>query len=253
MKKRILLIAIVTGVLMSGCGNVKTTTNDTGDSTEKAEDIATETEQKESENGIGELNKLINSQDSNVAERSSDGKLHESDFAMKEYSFKTSDSAYLEHVVIVENKSKIPADISCNIIAVDSNNSKLAANTAYAYSISPGKEGCLYSAVENQEGISFQNNLDFSESYYENCVDELDYTEQVNSDNVISTCKNNNNYFVARNEAQIVFFKGDNAVGYSEQYFGDSAGSMESGSEYSVELYCEQPFDSYKIFYTAWK
>ncbi len=260
MKKKTLSMLLITTLLLSGCGNANvkedstTTINaETESTSEYNPETETHPEETESENQFANF---ANSLDSNatpaVAERDSDGQIHESDFEYEKYRLISDDSHYIKCILIIKNYSKKDVDVTCNFVPQDQDGNKKDAHSVSYTCLPSGESACLVTTFEYNEAYEYNSLVQFSESYMTPVTNEMEYSETVNAENVVATCKYTGSDTVYGPAVTAIFFKDGNVVDDDFDYINDNS-QLQPNTEYSTALYSDKPFDDYQIFYNAYK
>lgn len=199
----------------------------------------------------GTVSNNESSKDSSNKKSDNTDKLKDSDFEVTEYRYgEGNDNTY---ILKVQNNSKKTVDIEAEVTALDENGEALSVTSDDIYTLEPGKASVMEFYFNDGTPAKFEYNIDYSKSSHESKVSNLDISETQNNKNVVIKCTNTSNESVSYPEVAILFFKGDTLVQYDMSFFlPDTDDELKPGKSKSVELECDEDFDRYETFYTAW-
>lgn len=199
----------------------------------------------------GTVSNNESSKDSSNKKSDNTDKLKDSDFEVTEYRYgEGNDNTY---ILKVQNNSKKTVDIEAEVTALDENGEALSVASDDIYTLEPGKASVMEFYFNDGTPAKFEYNIDYSKSSHKSKVSNLDISETQNNKNVVIKCTNTSNESVSYPEVAILFFKGDTLVQYDMSFFlPDTDDELKPGKSKSVELECDEDFDRYETFYTAW-
>lgn len=199
----------------------------------------------------GTVSNNESSKDSSNKKSDNTDKLKDSDFEVTEYRYgEGNDNTY---ILKVQNNSKKTVDIEAEVTALDENGEALSVASDDIYTLEPGKASVMEFYFNDGTPAKFEYNIGYSKSSHESKVSNLDISETQNNKNVVIKCTNTSNESVSYPEVAILFFKGDTLVQYDMSFFlPDTDDELKPGKSKSVELECDEDFDRYETFYTAW-
>lgn len=203
------------------------------------------------DDGSGTVSNNKSSKDSSNKKSDNTDKLKDSDFEVTEYRYgEGNDNTY---ILKVQNNSKKTVDIEAEVTALDENGESLSVANDDIYTLEPGKASVMEFYFNDGTPAKFEYNIDYSKSSHESKVSNLDISETQNNKNVVIKCTNTSDESVSYPEVAILFFKGDTLVQYDMSFFlPDTDDELKPGKSKSVELECDEDFDRYETFYTAW-
>lgn len=172
-----------------------------------------------------------------------------SELEIKEYHYYTDYGSY--GFLVIKNNSDSNISLSANVTFYGEGDALVGASSDSEDAVESG-----YSAI-----LSFRCDESFSRMDYEvepkaetdyACVlSDLSYEAGETENKVILAVTNNGEDPAEYVQATVLFFNGEEAVGFDYAYIDDDDGELKPGKTISKETYCYEAFDSYQVFFSG--
>lgn len=165
------------------------------------------------------------------------------------YSYKSDWSNYF--FMTIKNNSSLNADVFVEVNFYDSDGNIVGAKSGSQEAIESGHSVLLY-FMPDEDYASVEYELTAEEETWYECVQsDLTYEATEAKDKIILSVTNNGEEAAEFVEASVLFFKGEDIVGFSQNYTTDSDSELKPGKTINKEMDCYQEFDSYEVFLTG--
>ena len=154
----------------------------------------------------------------------------------------------------VTNNSEFTVSVQTNIIAKDKDGKTVGAESNSEDAIAPGYSVCLFNIFDSEEINSYEYTITAKEDkYYSPVQQDLSYEVSDIGKGIIITCTNNGEKAAKFVEGTVVFFSGEDAIGYESQYFTDDDSELKPGNTLAKQFdyYGNKQYDSYKVYFTG--
>ena len=175
------------------------------------------------------------------------------EISVKEYYY-VNDGWGTYYFMEVTNNSELTVSVQTNIIAKDKDGKTVGAESNSEDAIAPGYSVCLFNIFDSEEINSYEYTITAKEDkYYSSVQQDLSYEVSDIGNGIIITCTNNGEKAANFVEGTVVFFSGENAVGYESQYFTDDDSELKPGNTLAKQFdyYGDRKYDSYKVYFTG--
>lgn len=163
---------------------------------------------------------------------------------------RTSKPWYYAFVEIINN-SEYDLEISVDLKYYDASGALIGADHRSENAVQSGTSVLIYTMPdEDFEKIEYEVSVS-EEDYYDCVVKDLSFESVSAKNKEIVTIKNNGNKVADFVECSILFFKGDEVVGFDQNYFTDDDSELKPGKSKTVEMDCYEEYDSYKYYLTG--
>ena len=153
----------------------------------------------------------------------------------------------------VANNSNCTVDVDINILYYDENDNLISAESMSEDVLMPGHNALMFNML-NEDWFSAKYELTVSEpSFFRGIQDDITYEVSPAKNKLVVTMTNNGNEAAESVEGRVLFFKGEEIVGYSLNYFCDDDFELKPGKSISKNLDCYEDFDGYKIYVTGYR
>lgn len=226
--KKLLLFTMVTLMCLSmfGCGVVETDNNSNSEQTNGAQKVEVNTADFDEEAVLKQL-------------------------TAQTYSY--SNNYWNYGFVEVTNNSAFDLDISVSAKFYDASGNLVGANDRSENAFQQGTSILFYFMPDEKFAtIEYELSVD-EEEYYECVVKDLSYESVTAKEKEIVTVTNNGTEAAEFVEGTMLFFNGDNVVGFEQHYFTDDDSELKPGKSITKEMSCYEKYDSYKIYFTGRK
>lgn len=168
---------------------------------------------------------------------------------VEKYSYKSDWFNYF--FMAIKNNSSLNADISVEVNFYDSDGKLVGAKSGSQEAIESGHSVLLY-FMPDEDYSSVEYELTAKEETWYECVQsDLTYEATEAKNKIILSVTNNGESAAEFVEASVLFFKGDEVVGFSQNYTTDDDSELKPGKTINKEMDCYDEFDSYKVFLTG--
>ena len=150
--------------------------------------------------------------------------------------------------LVIKNNSSMDCALNVDVTFKDANGGLLGVKDDTVYAFGAGGEICLV----------FDNEEPFASYEYEYSVEELEYYKAIDAnlsceatpakDKVIVSVSNNGEIASNWVTATALFMKGEQVVGSSYTYVGDSQSEIKPGGKETAEIHYFDEYDSVKVF-----
>ena len=255
--KKLMIVLIMVGLLLTGCGQ-------TGVSQEEYDKVVAERDKykeqlEELMQNLGEKETgSVETEESQIQESSSASvSLPETDLNEKitvnEYYY-VNKGWGTYYFMEVTNNSDVTISVETNIIAKDGDGKTIGAESNSEDAIAPGYSVCLFNIFDSEDIDSYEYTISAKEErYYESVQQDLSYEVSDTGKGVVITCTNNGDKSAQFVEGTVIFFSGEDAVGYDSSYFTDDDSELKPGSTLAKQFdyYGDVSYDSYKVYFTG--
>lgn len=168
--------------------------------------------------------------------------------------YKMSRSVWNYAFIEIANNSDYDLSISVDLKYYDAAGALIGADSRSEDPVQSGTSVLIYTMPdEDFATIEYDVSVDTKSSYYECVVKDLSYESVAAKNKEIVTVKNDGTEAAEFVEGSMLFFLGDKVVGYASHYFTDNDSELKPGKSKTVEMDCNETYDSYKIFFTGRK
>lgn len=252
MKKRFMVTLLAMTVVLGGCGNSGVSQEEYNRVVAERDSYKQELEQIKNTNDSAEP-KIEEEPEGDAKTEESTGELSEQ-VNVKEYSMENSmgDTYFL---LVVKNNSDKTISLDVNATAKDAEGKTVGAASSSEEAIGSENEVCLMNYFESVKSDStFDYNMSVKEDdYYKPVIDDLSHEESDTGEKVIVTCTNNGEEVAEFVEGTVLFFSGDNLVGYETNYLTDDDSELKPGASIAkeFEFYGEGGYDRFEVYFTG--
>ena len=153
----------------------------------------------------------------------------------------------------IKNNSDFNVDVSASVKFYDEAGKLIGAQDADQKAVESGYSTILY-FMPDEKFAKMEYELDVNETKRWDCVlSDLSYEAVEAKNKVILSVKNNGEEAAEFVQAYVLFFNGDNVVGFAQNYMTDDDSELKSGKTVSKEMDCYEYFDSYQVFLSGRK
>lgn len=172
---------------------------------------------------------------------------------LAEYTLPDSIGWYTRHFIIVKNNSSQSVDISTSSLAYSADGTMVSAANASFDALGTGCTSIMYEAFETDVEIDhYETTMDVVQSnYYESVIQDLSYTENDIEGGAIFQVTNNGEEPAEFVEGYVLFFLGDELVGYDSTYFTDDDSEIKPGETISNQINSYDDFDRLEFYLTG--
>lgn len=172
-----------------------------------------------------------------------------SQMEITEYSYIGEDMNY--GILTVKNNSEYDLSIYAAGTFLNEEGEFAGACSASADAVESGTETILI-FVTDKSFVDMEYELAVSaEEWYGCVVSNLSYESAPAKNKEIVSITNNGSEAAEYVQAHALFFKGEELVGYADQYFTDKDDEIKPGETISEEMECCESYDSVKFFFTG--
>lgn len=172
---------------------------------------------------------------------------------LAEYTLPDSIGWYTRHFIIVKNNSSQSVDISTSSLAYSADGTMVSAANASFDALGTGCTSIMYEAFETDVEIDhYETTMNVVQSdYYESVIQDLSYTENDIEGGAIFQVTNNGEEPAEFVEGYVLFFLGDELVGYDSTYFTDDDSEIKPGETISNQINSYDDFDRLEFYLTG--
>lgn len=164
--------------------------------------------------------------------------------------YKMYDAGYYAFIEIANN-SKYDLAISVDLKFYDDNDALIGADNVSERAVQSGTTVLFYTSPdEDFSKIDYEVSVE-EEEYFECLVKDLSFESVSAKYKEIVTIKNNSKKPAMFVDCYLLFFKGDQVVGFSHKYFTDDDSELKPGKSITEEMDCYEEYDSYKYYLTG--
>lgn len=164
----------------------------------------------------------------------------------------TMDTLFSHYAFVeVTNNSEYDLKISVDLKYYNAAGNLVGADSRSENAIQSGTSVLFYT-MPDEDFASIEYELSASEEdFYECVVNNLSYTSVTASNKEIVTITNNGTKPAKFVECYMLFFNGNQVVGFDHNYFTDEDSEIKPGQSITKELDCYESYDSYIIYFTG--
>lgn len=253
MKKRMMLLVLCAG-LMAGCSSG-------GISQEQYESVVAERNALKAEIESLKLSKnneaASETEESEVDNEKNAPKLSSSELlekiSVKEYTYANfiGTNWYLMEIT---NNSDVTIQVETNVVAKDADGNTVGAASGEEGAIESGYTVCIPHMFDEIKPETYEYTISVNEEEYHSPVlSDLQYEASDTGDKLIVSCTNNGEKPAEFVKGLVLFFKGDQLLGHSSNYFTDDDSELKSGNTLAkeFEIYSDEQYDNYKVYLTG--
>lgn len=253
MKKKMLLIAL-SAFMLTGCASG-------GVSQEQYESVVAERDAlkeeleslKLSKNNetISETEESEENEEKNAPKLSSSELLEE--ISIKEYTYNSSTDTNW-YFMEITNNSDVTIQVETNVVAKDADGNVVGAASGEEGAIESGYTVCISHMFDEVKPETYEYTISVNEEEYHSPVlSDLQYEVSDTGDKLIISCTNNGEEPAEFVEGLVLFFKGDQLLGQSSNYFTDDDSELKPGNTLAkeFEIYSDEQYDNYKVYLTG--
>ena len=172
---------------------------------------------------------------------------------LAEYTLPDSIGWYTRHFIIVKNNSSQSVDISTSSLAYSADGTMVSAANASFDALGTGCTSIMYEAFETDVEIDhYETTMNVVQSdYYESVIQDLSYTENDIEGGAIFQVTNNGEEPAEFVEGYVLFFLGDELVGFDSTYFTDDDSEIKPGETISNQINSYDDFDRLEFYLTG--
>ena len=153
--------------------------------------------------------------------------------------------------LVVSNNSEYDLSLSVNANFYDADGNLVGAKSAGEDAVEHGQTILLY-FMPDEEYASMDYEFDVEEEKWYDCVlSDLSYEATPAKDKVILSVTNNGEEAAEFVQANVLFFNGDQLVGFSNNYIVDDDSELKPGKTINKEMDCYEDFDSYRVYFSG--
>lgn len=156
------------------------------------------------------------------------------------------------YIIILKNNSEKTISAEINATAKNSEGNTIGAASSDCYAIGSGYEACLMNFFDGVSADSqFEYNLSVKEdNRFESVLSDLTHEDSDTENKIIVTCTNNGEKAAEFVEGMVLFFSGEQLVGYERNYIVDNDNELKPGASLSKEFkfHGKIPYDRYEVY-----
>lgn len=169
--------------------------------------------------------------------------------AVEELSYKSDFSHY--HFLLITNNSEYNVSLRASVNFYNADGQLIGANSASEDAVEAGHTILLYFMPdEDYSSTDYEIEVD-EETFYDCVLSDLSYDSTVAKDKVILSVTNNGEEAAEFVQANVLFFNGDQLVGFSNNYIVDDDSELKPGKTINKEMECYEAFDSYRVYFSG--
>lgn len=177
--------------------------------------------------------------------------LDDKDFEVEEYIYEDEDSNKT-YLLVVTNHSGYTVNFDCNTTAYEEDGSYIGINYNRINAIEPENSGCMVFDFDNGYAQRFKYELYYEVSKTNSGMRDVSTEDSMSGMTVTATCTNNGEIAVDYLRADVLYFSGDELVGYDFSYlYEENSSRIEAGESLSHDFECDMEFDNYKVYYSC--
>jgi len=162
--------------------------------------------------------------------------------------YKGEGSYYYYHFLAIKNNSPYDLTLSADIKFYTDSGALVGAENSTEYAFEAGTETVMAFSPDEAYTITTYELSVEEEDYYDCVVSDLSYSCVSAKDKEIVIVKNNGDKAAKFVTATVLFFKGDEVVYYSWDYYTDDDSEIKPGKSETREVDCYEDYDSIKVF-----
>lgn len=165
--------------------------------------------------------------------------------------YKMSNDFWHYAFIEITNNSEYDLEISANLKYRNADGNLIGADSCSENAIQSGSTVLFYT-MPDEDFATIEYELSASEEdWYECVLNDLSYESVTASEKEIVTITNNGTKPAEFVECSMLFFMGDQVVGFDWTYFTDDDSEIKPGRSITKELNCYEDYDSYMIYFTG--
>lgn len=196
---------------------------------------------------------LIQEKESETLEANEPGAFDEED-VISQLEVKKLNLDDVVEILIVNNGSAFDLDeLSVDMLFYDANDEIVGVKDDFQRAVGAGDSVAFVYNVFDLDGY-VRAEYEFSvaeKEYLEPVVADLSYDANVTENGVILLVTNNGEYAAELVEATVLFYSGENPVGWGQDFFTDDDFELKPGDTIIEDFECYDHFDSYEVYLTG--
>lgn len=153
--------------------------------------------------------------------------------------------------VEITNNSEYDLSLEVDLKYYDAANELVGADSRSLEAVQSGTTVLLYT-MPDEDFATIEYEISVSEEIFYDCVvKDLSYEVTSAKQKEIVTITNNGDYPAEFVECSMLFFMGEEVVGFAQNYFTDDDFELKPGKSKTCEMECYESYDSYKIYITG--
>ena len=153
--------------------------------------------------------------------------------------------------LVVKNNSEFDLNITIDIKTYDDKGNLIGAKSSSIGAFENNTETILsFMLDEEPNSIKYEISVK-EEDWYDCVVSNLSYESSAAQKKEIVSVTNNGEDAAEFVEGTMLFFNGEELVGFDRRYFSDDDYELKPGKAITKELSCYDKYDSYKIYFTG--
>ena len=157
-------------------------------------------------------------------------------------------------IIIVKNNSAFDLDeLTVDMYFYDANDMIVGVDDDFARAVGAGDSVVFVYNIFDLDGYE-RAEYEFSveeKEYLEPVVSDLSYEDNVTDNRVILQVTNNGERPAELVEATVLFYRGENLVGWGQDFFTDDDFEIKPGDTLTEDFECYDSFDSYEVYFTG--
>lgn len=246
-----IIVFLVFAFFPSGGNGQDQTTMSNADNAAAETETQNESANAKIENTVikNEVEQLVKNEEITATDENVSGSVE----VLAEYTLPDSIGWYTRHFIIVKNNSSQSVDISTSSLAYSADGTMVSAANASFDALGTGCTSIMYEAFETDVEIDhYETTMNVVQSdYYESVIQDLSYTENDIEGGAIFQVTNNGEEPAEFVEGYVLFFLGDELVGYDSTYFTDDDSEIKPGETISNQINSYEDFDRLEFYLTG--
>lgn len=172
---------------------------------------------------------------------------------VKEYTY-TSSTDTNWYFMEITNNSDVTIQVETNVVAKDADGNIIGATSGEEGAIESGYTVCIPHMFDEVKPETYEYTISVNEEeYHAPVLSDLQYEVSDTGDKLIVSCTNNGKDPAEFVEGLVLFFKGDQLLGQSSNYFTDDDSELKPGNTIAkeFEIYSDEQYDNYKVYLTG--